>query len=81
MHSFVNINKSGPMVSSGGVRAVVLAAFLAAGLVPAHAQDLRGSLAEMLKNHPRLQATRNDVSSAQSRSPTPRAAHGHRIWT
>lgn len=67
MNLFINFNKSGPIVFRGGVRVVMLTAFLAAGLTPVHAQDLKGTLGEMLKNHPRLQASRNDVSSAQSK--------------
>lgn len=77
MRAFLNVKKQGATVFAGGVRAVALAALLAAGLTPVHAQDLKVTLGEMLKTHPRLQASRNDVSSAQSKvSDTTR-----RAWT
>ena len=77
MRAFFNVKKQGATAFAGGVRAVALAALLAAGLTPVHAQDLKVTLGEMLKTHPRLQASRNDVSSAQSKvSDTTR-----RAWT
>ena len=59
------------------VRSVALASMLAAGLTSVQAQDFKVTLGEMLKVHPRLQASRNDVSSAQAKvSDTTR-----RAWT
>jgi len=77
MSAFFKVKNQGSTAFAGGVRVVALAALLAAGLSPVQAQDLKATLGEMLKVHPRLQASRNDVSSAQSKvSDTTR-----RAWT
>ncbi|MDH4377990.1 MAG: TolC family protein [Ramlibacter sp.] len=50
-----------------GMTAVAIAAGMALAPQTSFAQDLKSNLAEMLKTHPRLNATRSDVRSAESK--------------
>lgn len=67
MSKFVRVNRQDQSVFAGGVRAIAVAALLAAGAIPAMAQDLKGTLTDLLKTHPRLEAARNDVNSAEAK--------------
>jgi outer membrane protein TolC len=67
MSKFFDVRSQDQSVFAGGVCSIAMAALLVAGVTPAGAQDLKATLGEMLKTHPRLEASRNDVSSAQSK--------------
>lgn len=67
MSSFSNGGPHGEVGFAGGIRAVALAAVLALGGVAASGQELKGLMSELLATHPRLEASRNDVRSAESK--------------
>jgi adhesin transport system outer membrane protein len=50
-----------------GARVFALAATMTLGLSPAMSQDLKSTVADVLKTHPRLEASRHDVSSAEAK--------------
>lgn len=67
MSKFFGVRSQDQSVLAGGVRAIAIAALLVAGVPSVSAQDLKATLGEMLKTHPRLKASRDDVSSAEAK--------------
>ena len=63
--SVSEVAQSRALAVSGRVFALV--ATMALGIAPAVAQDLKAVMGDVLKTHPRLEATRNDVGSAEAK--------------
>jgi len=67
MSRFSNVGPRSEVGFAGGVRAVAMAAALALGGVGASAQELKTLVGDLLATHPRLEASRNDVRSAEAK--------------
>lgn len=67
MFEYICVARQAASVSAGA-RVFALAATMTLGMTPAMAQDLKSTLADVLKTHPRLEAVRNDVSSAEAKA-------------
>lgn len=67
MSRFSHVGLPSELAFSGGVRAIAIAAMLALGGVAAPAQELKALMGEVLKTHPRLEASRDDVLSAEAK--------------
>ena len=77
MRNFSNVGQSGRNVLGGGFRTVAMAVLLVSGAGNAFSQDLKTTLGDLLKSHPRLEASRNDVSSAEAKI----SDSFRRVWT
>lgn len=67
MSHFSRVGRPNQSVLFGGLRTVALASMLVTGGGAVFAQELKPLLSDLLKSHPRLEAARNDVNSAEAK--------------